>query len=65
MYPCTGQMGFYYGMQTALNELADTEEGKSLPLVRFISLADDSQRTEELLAQFDNDTYFAIAGDVC
>lgn len=63
MYPCMGQMGFYYGMQTAFNELADAEENKDLPLIRYISLADDSQSTDELLASFDD--YFAIAGDVC
>lgn len=62
-YPCAERMGFYYGMQAAFFDVADREPG--LPLVRFISLAENGTDKQNVLRAFDPHTYFCVAGDVC
>lgn len=56
-------MGFYYGMQAAFFDVADREP--DLPLVRFISLAENGTDKQDVLRAFDPHTYFCVAGDVC
>ena len=55
-------MGFYYGMQSAFFDIADRDP--DLPLVRFISLAENGTNKQDVLNAFDRFTYFCVAGDV-